>query len=404
MKPLFLCFASIVSIVFCETGSFADNPRSSDRGAGNNAEAKDFPIKTIKVGELELEIVVNSDTFSQAAAINSKGSIVGTREVIGENVGVISQKSFYFGDHGHKDMPIPETFTNVEVTGISDTDVVIGYATRPIGHPKGNLDGVVWDPKTDQISVLPRADGDSACHAQSVTSDGTVITGYSTGPARLRPVVWTKSKETDLWVVTVLPTVHENNPYLMSSSVRITPDGACIAGCCTEAFLPNNIIDSSLYLWTKNDKGEWLQRSISENQIQIKGINNKRQIVGVIRELTGKVYPCLLNEKGEETRLALLTGDETGEARGINQESVIVGFSDDPPGPEGGPEPCRWGVDGNVVSVPLGASPYGAIHGINDSGQMAGMATLTELVSEPGVENGLTVERVLAFRTKKSSR
>ncbi|MFN7873809.1 MAG: hypothetical protein ACK5PB_00730 [Pirellula sp.] len=404
MKPLFLCFASIVSLVFCETRLFADNSPSSDGNALNSARAKDFPTKTIKVGDLELEIVVNSDTFSQASAINSQGSIVGTREVIGQNAGIISQRSFYFGAHGHKDMPIPETYTNVEVTGISDTDLVIGYAARPIGHPKGNLDGVVWEPETDEITVLPRAEGDSACHAQSVSSDGTIITGYSTGPARLRPVVWMKSKETGLWVVTVLPTVHENNPYLMSSSVRITPDGTCIAGCCTEAFMPNNVIDSSLYLWTKNDQGEWFQRSISEKQMQIKGINNERQIVGVIRELTGKTYPCLFNEKGEETRLSLLEGDETGEARGINQKSVIVGFSDDPPGPEGGPEPCRWGVDGNVVSVPLGASPYGAIHGINDSGQMAGMATLTELVSEPGVENGLTVERVLAFRTKKSPR
>jgi uncharacterized membrane protein len=397
MKQLFLCFASLVSILFCETRLFADNSPSSESVSG----AKEFPIKTIKVGELELEIVVNSDSFSQASAINSKGSIVGTREVIGQNVAIISQKSFYFGDLGHKDMPLPDSYTNVEVTGLSDTDLVIGYAARPIGHPKGNLDGVVWDPKTDQITVLPRAEGDSACHAQSITSDGTVIAGYSTGPARLRPVVWTRSKEAGVWDVTVLPTVHENNPYLMSSSVQISPDGTCIAGCCTEAFLPNNVIDSSLYLWTKNDQGEWLQRLISEKQMHIKGFNNKRQIVSVMRELTGKTYPCLFNEKGEETRLALLQGDETGEPRGINQESVIVGFSDDPPGPEGGPEPCRWDIDGKVVSVPLGASPYGAIHGINDSGQMAGMATLTELVSEPGVENGLTVERVLAFRTKR---
>jgi uncharacterized membrane protein len=398
MKHFPLCFAFLTSLLFCETSLFANGSHSEENRAGS----KDFPIKTIKVGQVELEIVVNSETFSQASAINSVGSIIGTREVVGENVAIISQKSFYFGDLGHKDMPLPETYTNVEATGISDTDLVIGYAARAIGHPKGNLDGVAWDPKTDQIAILPRAEGDSACQAQSINSDGTMIAGYSTGPARLRPVVWTKGKDTAVWEVTVLPTAHENNPYLMSGHLRVTPDGTCLAGCCTEAFLPNNVIDSSLYFWTKNDQGEWKQRQVSEKQIYIKGFNNKRQIAGVIRELSGKTFPCLFNDKGEETKLSLLPGDETGEARAINHESVIVGFSDDPHGPEGGPEPCSWSVDGKVAAVKLGPSPYGTIHGINDAGQMAGMATLIELVNEPGVENGVASERVLAFRTKRS--
>ncbi|MCU0720637.1 MAG: hypothetical protein MUC83_13090, partial [Pirellula sp.] len=153
MKHYRLCFALLTSLLFCETSLFARGSNPGERCS----EAKDFPVKTVKVGEWELEIIVNSDTFSQASAINSIGSIIGTREVIGENVAVISQKSFYFGDLGHKDMPLPETYTNVEATGISDTDLVVGYATRPIGHPKGNLDGVAWDPKTDQIAILPRA-------------------------------------------------------------------------------------------------------------------------------------------------------------------------------------------------------------------------------------------------------
>ncbi len=122
----------------------------------SQANEQTFPVKVVKVGGLELELIVNSDTFSQASAINSKGSIIGTREVIGEDVSILAQKSFYFGEFGHKDMPIPETFTNVEATGISDTDLVVGYATRPVGHPKGNLDAVAWDPKTGDITVLPR--------------------------------------------------------------------------------------------------------------------------------------------------------------------------------------------------------------------------------------------------------
>lgn len=370
----------------------------------SQANEQTFPVKVVKVGGLELELIVNSDTFSQASAINSKGSIIGTREVIGEDVSILAQKSFYFGEFGHKDMPIPETFTNVEATGISDTDLVVGYATRPVGHPKGNLDAVAWDPKTGEITVLPRADGDTACQAQSISSDGTMITGYSTGPARMRPILWTQESNSGQWKVTVLPTIYENNPYLMSSQLRVTPDGSCIAGCCTEAFLPNNVIDSSLYMWTKDDKGEWQRERMSEKQLYVKGFNNKRQVVGIIRELTGKTFPTFLNEKGEETRLSLLSGDETGEARAINESGVIVGFSDDPHGPEGGPEACRWSIDGKVTSVKIGPSPYGTIHGINDAGQMAGMATTVELVKQTGVENGVAMECVLAFRTKSKNR
>ncbi|MCU0710879.1 MAG: hypothetical protein MUC43_02385 [Pirellula sp.] len=393
-------FAFLSACSFFVGLSFANSALAVEPRAGGN----EFPIKVVKVGGVELEVVVNSDTFSQATAINANGSIIGTREVIGEDISILSQKSFYFGELGHKDMPIPETFTNVEATGISDTELVIGYATRPAGHPKGNLDAVTWDPKTDEIVVLPRAEGDAACQAQSVSSNGRMITGYSTGPARMRPVVWTKESNAGGWNVTVLPTIHENNPYLMSSHLRVTPDGSCIAGCCTEAFLPSNVIDSSLYLWTKDQQGEWKRQDFSERQLYVKGFNNKRQIVGVARDSSGKSFPCLINEKGQETKLSLLPGDETGEARAINESGLIVGYSDDPHGPEGGPEPCSWSMDGKVTSVKLGPSPYGTIHAINDAGQMAGMATLVELNKAPGVENGLATERALAFRTKRTGR
>ncbi|XZE19344.1 hypothetical protein SH449x_004662 [Pirellulaceae bacterium SH449] len=358
----------------------------------------DFPIKEVAIGDLVLEVVVNSETFSQASAINSNGSIVGTREVMGAASGIISQKSFYFGIHGHLDMPLPASFTNVEVTGISDTELVIGYATRPIGHPDGNLNGVVWSPETGAVTVLPLPEGDSACHSQSVSADGKIVAGYSTGPSRLRPVLWTYEAESGKWSVTVLPTLHEHNPYLMSGRLQITPDGSYVAGCCTEAFLPNGVIDSSLYVWERADGGQWERSQLSNEQFYIFGINNKRELVGSMRSPTGKTLPVYFDDKGAMTTLDLLEGDIGGEARGINDQSVIVGFSDDPPGPDGGPEPCMWTVDGKVKRIVLGSSPYGVVQGINASGQLAGMATLIEEGAEGETED--VVERALAFRSK----
>lgn len=394
MRYRFLC-AMTLGLALLPIAMLLPIPRISSLADNKKT---DFPVKEVTVGDLELEIVVNSETFSQATAINSKGSIVGIREVTEAATGITAQKSFYFGVHGHLDMPVPDSFTNVEATGISDSEWVIGYATRPIGHPNGNLNGVVWSPETGAVVILPLPEGDRACHAQSVSADGKNVAGYSTGPSRLRPVLWTYEEDAGKWSVTVLPTLHEHNPYLMSGRLQITPDGTFVAGCCTEEFLANGVIDSSLFVWERTDKGDWDRRLLSKEQFYIYGINNKRELVGLIRSPLGKSLPVYFDEKGTMTTLDLLEGDVGGEARGINDKSVIVGFSDDPPGPDGGPEPVMWTVDGKVKRIVLGDSPYGVIHGINATGQLAGMATLIEEGAEG--ETGEVVERALAFRSK----
>jgi hypothetical protein len=55
---------------------------------------------------------------------------------------------------------------------------------------------------------------------------------------------------------------------------------------------------------------------------------------------------------------------------------MIVGWSDGPPGPEGGPKACRWNADGNIQPLRLSADPFSMVYAINDAGQLSGMITL----------------------------
>lgn len=352
-----------------------------------------------KFDELTMELFRNSPTASQALALNNHGSIVGTRELPEAETRTLRPMPFYSGKHGTKNIPIPATYTNFEVVGISDNEVVIGYATRPLMHKDGTLRGFVWNPESEEFTALPQADGDVANHAQDISADGKRISGYTTGPARLRPAVWELQDETKQWKITVLPTKHDNNPYLMSSHLLISPDGKTIAGCCTDEFLPDGILDSSLYVWMQNNQGAWERKNPSQEQILLRGLNDLGEIAGSFLTDKGQHHPCLMSPEGKLLLLDLLPGDVSGEAFDINNASIIVGLSDDPHGPEGGPELCIWSKDGKAKSIRKSGACYGAIHAINASGQMAGMIEVTlENPKDPATDD-LAEGIVLAFRT-----
>lgn len=321
----------------------------------------------------EMELFNNSATLSQAISINKIGSIIGTREMPDKTAGLLISAPFYSGIYGTKDIPTPDAFTNLEPVAICDSDLVVAYATRPSGNQQGSLAGVVWNPKSNAFVFLPKPDGDSISHPQSISADGKRIAGYTTGPDRLRPTLWQYDTATEQWSVITLSSVHQNNPYLMSGSLRISPDGQRIAGCCTEAFRPDGTVDSALYLWMESAPGQWERSLLSSDQLYVRGINDRGEMAGSVRGKTGDRQPCYVSPKGEFQLLELLPNDVSGEAKGINNDSVIVGFSDDPAGGEGGPEPCYWGKDRKVVKIAPDGSWYGMIEAINDAGQMAGL-------------------------------
>jgi hypothetical protein len=349
--------------------------------------AQEVSTRRLQTRDGELELFLNSQTLSQAIAINKGGSILGTREIPDQAGGQLIPVPFYSGKYGTKDIPTPSTFSNIEPIGICDSEMVIAYATRPAGNKDGSLAGVLWDPQRNAITLLPKAPGDVVNQPQAITPDGHRITGYTTGPGRLRPALWELQSGTQEWKITVLPTEYDNNPYLMSGSLIISPNGKWIAGCCTEAFASDGSVDSALYLWTEKSPGVWDRQLLSRDQLYLRGINDSGQMAGSVRGKTGERQPCYVSPKGDFRLLPLLDNDVSGEAKGISNAGVIVGFSDDPPGGQGGPEPCYWTKDFQVVKLAPSGSWFGMLQAINENGQMAG------LVEDPA--SGAS----LAFRT-----
>lgn len=357
-------------------------------------------IEKREVGNIEFELFRNSSSMSQVVAINSQGSIVGTREIFEESGASLRSVPFYAGIHGMKDIPVPDGFSNLEVVSISDNDLVIGYATRR-KNPDGALRGVVWNSNSDQFTFLPRADGDDVNHAQDISADGKRITGYTTGPNRLRPALWKRDESSGEWLITVLSSEYDDNPFLMSGQLRISPNGKWIAGCCTEEFLPDGTIDSALFLWNENESGEWERKKLSREPMYLRGINDLGEMIGSINGPKGERRPCFVAPSGVLVLLELLPNDVSGQANDINNSSVIVGFSDDPIGGEGGPEPCVWSKDGKAKRFAHSGILYGTILGVNDSGQMVGAIEVSPDTSINDVATTADEDVLLGFRTVK---
>ena len=349
-------------------------------GNWRDDEKKTVVIKR-QLDGLQLEFIQNSHTASQAMAMNASGSIIGVKE----NDADFRQLAFYFGKDECHVMPVPKGYTMVEASAISDTELIVGRTAKAVGS-EGSLRAVLWSPAKANIQLLPPPQGDAQCDATDISADGKRITGYATGLHRLRPVVWQWNESQASWQVELLPTEHSFNPYLMSSQLIISPDGNIIVGCCTEKFLEDGTVDSSLYEWRQVD-GRWTRRLVTEQQLYVKAINNKGEIAGSVSGVSAR-RPCMVTSSGEVKLLKLLDGDVSGEARDINEASTIVGWSDDPPGPDGGPTPCMWSADGTVTPVRLNESGFGMLYAINNKAQMAGASeVITKAASSPNAND-----------------
>ncbi len=357
----------------------------------------------------KLDIIDNSSTFSHALAINASGQLIGVREVADESGNIFSQECFFVDGEQVTKLPLLSGFTNIEVAALSDTGLVVGYASRPIGHPEGSLTGIVWDSKTGQVTQLLPVKGDTASHAQDISADGQRISGYSNGslPARLRPCVWSWNSESKSWDPKILSVIQDYNPYTMTSNVKISPDGKRIATCITVKEYDNGLFDSSLFMWEWSE-GEWARRLVSDEQMVVRDMNNQGEIAATYSGKTGR-DPCFVNSEGKLTLIGTFAGDVSGEAHGINASGTVVGFSDDPSGPEGGPQAFVWkSGKSRLLKLPE-ETVYSSAFGINDQGQIAGLmdvlvgdAPAGESADKPTEDKAADAEepavKTLAFR------
>ena len=329
----------------------------------------------------ELRKIVNSKTFSQVIAINSSLDVIGTREVA-EGPFQFTKDFFQNGDD-EVEIRIPKEFTNLEAFAISDSGLVVGYISRTFQSDGGSVRAFVWDRRTKEMTLLDPLPSDTVCHAQDISSDGNLITGYSVGslPPRTRPCVWEWTQESRSWRVQELSTIIPNNPYLQASQVIVSPDGKRIAACITEEQISDIIFNSSLFVWERGEGLEWERRKISDEQLKLKDMNNIGTIVGRLL-LDGVKRACYIELTGRLEIMDLLPDKTSSEANGITNTGVIVGMCDNEARETGGPTAFifRNGVvaqlelpDNTVCSTALGINQDEAICGymLRDTGEDA---------------------------------
>lgn len=338
----------------------------------------------------EIELIQNSPGLSQVLALNAKGHFIGSKEVEVPRVG-LTDEAYFRGGGEEVDMPVLEGYTNVQPTAISDNDDVVGYCSRSIGSSGGNLEACLWKPKEGSITGLGRLPEHLGSHAFDISAEGTIVVGYSVGrnPPTMVPCVW--EQEAGSWKCIRLPTLHEFNPYLLTGRAVISNDGTKIAACITVEVVNGplgNKYPSSTFVWERDQDGQWQYRKRSEHQMRLAQINNQGVIVGSCL-VDHNRRACMLQPDGRLVLFDLLPGDVSSAATDINDQGVVVGFSDDPPGPEGGPTAFVW-ADNQIrpLGFPVRAI-FSSANSINNAGKVGGY--LIEEVSEN------TPERAVAF-------
>ena len=330
-------------------------------------------VRKISGQGFSLDVHDHSGSLTRLLAINSENHVLGLLERPGEKTEEVFDHIYFYHDGRKKsELPKLDGFTNIEAVHLSDNGLVVGFASRRLGHPDGSLAAILWEPAKEKLTKLNPVEGDNASHAQSISADGQKITGYSTGanPARLRPCVWTQKN--GKWVAEALPVAFEFNPFLMSGGAVISPNGKIIAASITEEQTGNGIYDSSVFIWQEKN-GAWEGEFVCSDPMRIHSVNNQGECVGEFTVRAGRM-PFKIAKDGMVTALPLLEGDTTGEAWAINDQGVVVGISDNFSAPDGGPRPVRWvGDKVEPLKLPEG-SEFGGSYAINKHGRIAGMS------------------------------
>ena len=336
-----------------------------------------------------LELIDNSPSLSQAIDINRHGHILGRKDVTVPKVGFREQTYFWDGQL-ETAMPDLEGYTNMQATALADNGLAAGYAARAFGDAEGNLEACLWNTVDNTIVGLGRLEGHGASHAFDISADGKVIVGYSSGrdPATMVPVVW--EQRDDGWDCQRLSTIHDFNPYLLTGRVVISGDGSKIAACITVRVVDRPIAklyESSTFLWQRNAAGQWQREALSENQLRLGDINDAGMLTGSC--LVGSARRAfVITPQREFMVLEPLEGDEAAGGTDVNNEGTVVGYSDDPHGPEGGPTAFVWKA-GDVEKLEIPGDPYFSwAAAINNAGDIAGYLTPRPAADATEDENG----------------
>ena len=273
-----------------------------------------------------------SHGLTEVLDIDEQGNLVYRREVLQGNELIPTLYSRV--DGVEKKVSTPVEFTTINAFRISNTKKLVGYAGRVFNHPKGNQQAVVWDLKNNQAQLLPHPKSFRTSSGLDISSDGKRVSGYAIGrdPARMMPCIWEFKDEK--WIPLVLDAPIPYNPFLMGGKVAINEAGTMVAA--NLLVKKEGTRANHLFIWEIQD-GKWQEFARHPQAVRIGNINNHGTVVGTIR-IGNRFRGWQVDRSGKSKTFEPLKGDASVHFNDINNHGITVGFSDDPPGPKGGPQ------------------------------------------------------------------
>ena len=345
----------------------------------------------------KLILIDNSSGLSQATDINRYDHVIGLKE-IKTRIG-FEQRPFFWA--GGKEFalslgPSELGFTTVYPESLSDSGLIVGYASRGIGDPRGAMEACVWDMNS---SVRPDGDDDNdtfhrlgklekhlSSHAFDISDDGRVVVGYSVGPTppTMVPVVWTR--QANGWQTERLPTILDNNPYLLTSRIVVSGNGRIIAACISVREISGGWVtryESSTFVWRRDANREWQREELTRHPLRMGGINNCGTLVGSVLE-SDRRRAAIVRPDGQLTLLDPLSSDDDAGATDINEDGIVVGYCDNPRSNTGLPRAFIYrGQELTPLSIP-GDPLLSWATSINKAGTVAGyLSVRPENVGSP---------------------
>lgn len=291
--------------------------------------------ETISSPDGTLHAFRNSVGLTEVLAISDAGTLLGRREKL-TSVRSLRQHPFLRRDGKDEELPIPSGFTSIDVFGLSEAGSVVGYTTRPIGHPNGSQRAVVWS--NGAPTVLPVAAGYRDAVGHDMDAAGSLVTGIQLGrdPPRIVPCVWHRTD--DQWQVSLLETPVAYNPLLSTARVVMSPNGKRIAASLV-ASEQGAIRSYALYFFERRDES-WIGRPIVERAVHLADLNDAGTAVGRILFERNRRAFVVQNEQGR--LLPIPEGHVSSYATSVNAHDQIVGHSSEPRGPHAELSACLW--------------------------------------------------------------
>ena len=316
------------------------------------------------------QVVSPRDVGINATAINGRGDIVGFQWIESKKYpGVIDQVPFFASGKTITYLPSPAGYTASFPAAVSDAGVVVGHVTKPArpGRVPLRSQAFAWDSKTG-MHVLGVLADDLISYARDISADSRRISGYSVGDNRVRACIW--DRDGAGWKGTALP--HTSN--LSSDVVAMSDNGKLVV---SEA-------GGVLCLWSERDSGGWSQEFIGPaGFLAPRSVNNSGVIVGIQHTLNGLGHAVIWSRGQGLKQLQMPAGYVRSEALAVNNEGVVVGMADGPPGSKVGPDAFVFEA-GQLRLIDEGGPLFSSATAINDRGQVAGIVDDENDLDDPG--------------------